>query len=94
MTGLRGPVGMLNLIRAIVGIIISDSTFSSNALIVTDTYLYGITGFYRSLDMLQASLTYNIVNSYLGLTGSYKHGRDEDSAVSSQVWTIGLTGRF
>jgi hypothetical protein len=66
----------------------------SLTLIVTETYLYGFSGFYRHLDLFQASLTYNFTNSYVGLTGSYKHGRDEDTAVASQMWLIGLSGHF
>lgn len=66
----------------------------SVTLIVTETYLYGFSGFYRHLDLFQSSLTYNITNSYVGLTASYKHGRDEDTAVSSQIWLIGLSGHY
>ena len=53
-----------------------------------------ISGFYRNIDLLQASLTYNIINNYVGLTGTYKHGRDKDTAVAAQVWTIGLSAHF
>jgi hypothetical protein len=66
----------------------------SLTLIVTETYLYGFSGFFRHMDLFQSSLTYNFTNSYVGLTASYKHGRDEDTAVTSQAWTIGLSGHY
>jgi hypothetical protein len=62
--------------------------------IVTETYLKGFSGYYKSMDLFQTSLTYNIINSYVGLTANYKKGRDEDTAIASQVWTVGLSGRF
>jgi hypothetical protein len=62
--------------------------------IATETYLYGVSGFYRHLDLFQTSLTYNFPNSYLGLTASYKHGRDEDTAVASQIYTLGLSAHY
>jgi len=66
----------------------------SLTLIATETYLYGFTGFYRHMDVFQSSLTYNLTNSYVDLTASYKHGRDEDTAVAAQAWLIGLSGHF
>lgn len=66
----------------------------SFTLILTETYLYGFSGFYRNLDLFQATLTYYFVNTYTGLTASYKHGRDEDTAVAAQVWTIGLSAHY
>jgi hypothetical protein len=66
----------------------------SLTLIVTETYLHGFSGYYRSLDLFQASLTYNIINNYVGVTASYKKGRDEDTAIASQVWTIGLSAHY
>jgi hypothetical protein len=66
----------------------------SLTLIVTETYLHGFSGYYRSMDLFQASLTYNIVNNYVGITASYKKGRDEDTAVMSEVWTLGLSAHY
>jgi hypothetical protein len=77
-----------------IGVALTTDNFPSLTLLVTETYLYGFSGYYRTIDLFQASLTYNIVNSYLGLTASYKKGRDEDTAVASQTWTVGLTGRY
>jgi hypothetical protein len=77
-----------------IGVALTTDNFPSLTLLITETYLYGFSGYYRSIDMFQASLTYNIVNNYLGLTASYKKGRDEDTAVSSQIWTVGLTARY
>jgi hypothetical protein len=76
------------------GLVLGTDNFPSLTLSLTETYLYGIAGFYRGIEVQQAQLTYNIVNSYFGLTASYKHGRDEDTAVASQIWTVGLTGRY
>jgi len=66
----------------------------SLTLIVTETYLHGFSGYYKSMDLFQASLTYNIINTYVGLTANYKKGRDEDTAIAAQVWTLGLSARF
>jgi hypothetical protein len=68
--------------------------FPSMTFIATETYLYGFSGFYRTIDLFQASATYNLVSNYLGLTATYKKGRDEDTAVASQQWTVGLSGRY
>jgi hypothetical protein len=77
-----------------VGVAITTDNFPSLTLNVTETALYGFAGYYRTLNMFQASLTYNLVNSYFGITASYQHGRDEDTAVASQTWTVGLSGRY
>jgi hypothetical protein len=77
-----------------IGIALTSDNFPSLTLLVSELYLYGFSGYYRSIDLFQASLTYNFVNSYLGLTASYKKGRDEDTAVASQTWMVGLTGRY
>ena len=66
----------------------------SLTLIVTETYLHGFSGYYKSMDLFQASLTYNIINNYVGVTANYKKGRDEDTAVAAQVWTIGLSAHY
>jgi len=73
----------------------TDPSFPSLTLTVTETYLYGLAGYYRTLDLLETSLTYNLEsNNYFGITASYKHGRDEDTAVASKTWTLGLTARY
>jgi hypothetical protein len=36
----------------------------------------------------------NVAKGGLGITASYSHGRDEDTAVSQQTWTIGLSARY
>jgi hypothetical protein len=66
----------------------------SLTLIVSETYLYGFSGFYRNLSQFQTSLTYNFPNSYLGFTASYKNGRDEDTAVFAQIWTVGVSAHY
>jgi hypothetical protein len=59
-----------------------------------ETYLYGFSGYYRHIDQFLSTLTYNFPNSYFGITTSYKSGRDEDTAVSARVWTIGLSAKY
>jgi len=66
----------------------------SLTLIVSETYLYGFSGFYRNISQFQANLTYNFPNSYFGMTASYKNGRDEDTAVLAQIWTVGLSAHY
>lgn len=70
------------------------ATLPSLTLIVSETYLYGFSGYYRSLSQFQTSLTYNLPNSFLGFTASYKNGRDEDTAVFAQIWTVGLSAHY
>jgi len=77
-------------------VLLTDASGSlpSFTWITTETYLYGIYGFYRHLELFQTSLTYTFPNSYLGLTASYKHGSDEDTAVASQIYTLGLSAHY
>jgi hypothetical protein len=63
-------------------------------LIILSNFIYGFTGYYRTIDQFQASLTYNFPNSFLGLTASYKNGRDEDTAVEARIWMVGLSGHY
>jgi hypothetical protein len=80
-----------------IGFVFSTDGISglpSVTLIVTETYLYGLSGFYRQMNQFQSSLTYNFTNNYLGLTASFKKGQDEDTAVQSQTWLIGLSGHY
>lgn len=73
----------------------TDPNFPSLTLTVIENYLYGIAGFYRNVSSFQAMLTYNLEsNNYLGLTASYQNGRDEDTAVASHTYTVGLTVRY
>ncbi len=66
----------------------------SMSFVVTETYVRGFSGFYRTVDQQQATFTYNVANSFLGLTASYKHGRDEDTAVNAQSWQVGLSAHY
>jgi hypothetical protein len=66
----------------------------SLTLIVMETYLYGFSGYYRHISQFQSSLTYNFPNSYFGMTASYKNGRDEDTAIFAQIWTVGLSAHY
>ena len=76
-------------------VLTTDPAFPSLTMTVTETYLYGFVGHYKKLDLFEASVTYNLEsNNYFGLTASYKHGRDEDTAVAAQTWTVGLTTRY
>jgi len=62
--------------------------------IILETYVYGFAGFYRNINQFQTSLTYNFPNSYFGLTASYTNGRNEDTAIFAQTWTIGLSAHY
>ena len=66
----------------------------SMSLVVTETYVHGFSGFYRAISQQQANFTYNVANSFLGLTATYKHGRDEDTAVNAQSWQVGLSAHY
>ncbi len=73
----------------------NDPTFPSLTLLVAENYLYGIAGYYRNVSSFQTSLTYNLdSNNYFGLTAAYQNGRDEDTAVASHTYTVGLTVRY
>jgi hypothetical protein len=49
----------------------------------------------RQLDWFQSSLTYNLDDDgYIGLTGTYQRGHDEDTGVFKDVYTVGLTGKI
>jgi len=63
----------------------------SMSLIVTETFMHGFSGFYRTVEQQQATFIYNVPNSFLGLTATYKHGRDQDTAVNAQAWLVGLS---
>jgi hypothetical protein len=65
----------------------------SFTLVVAETYLYGFSGTVRNLNIFEASLTYNF-NKYLGLSSTYRNGKDEDTAIRVETWMVGLSGRF
>jgi hypothetical protein len=71
----------------------TDPNLPSITLVLAHTYLYGISGTVRNLSISEASLTYNF-NKYVGLTGSYRNGIDEDTAIRVETWMVGLSGRF
>jgi hypothetical protein len=49
----------------------------------------------RGLSLFQSSLTYNLdKDGYIGLTGSYGRGHDEDTGVFSNIYKISLTGKI
>jgi hypothetical protein len=49
----------------------------------------------RQLDWFQSSLTYNLTDDgYVGLTGTYQRGHDEDTGIFKDVYTVGLTGKI
>jgi len=73
----------------------TNPNLPSFTLTVAETYLYGLTGFDRTIDVFQADFTWNLdKKKYLGLTASYKHGRDEDTAVAATSWALGLTAKY
>jgi hypothetical protein len=71
----------------------TDPNLPSFTLVLAQTYLYGLSGSVRNLSISEASLTYNF-NKYVGLTGSYRNGIDEDTAIRVETWMVGLSGRF
>ncbi len=49
----------------------------------------------RGLSLFQSSLTYNLdKDGYIGLTGSYGRGHDEDTGARSDIYKISLTGKI
>jgi hypothetical protein len=49
----------------------------------------------RGLDWFQTALTYNFdPEGYIGLTGGYKRGHDENTGVFTNIYTISLTGKI
>jgi hypothetical protein len=49
----------------------------------------------RGLSLFQSSLTYNFdKDGYIGLTGSYGRGNDEDTGALSNIYKISLTGKI
>jgi hypothetical protein len=71
----------------------TDPNTPSFTLILAETCLYGFAGTVRNLNIFDASLTYNF-NKYVGLTGTYRNGIDEDTAIRTETWMVGLSGRF
>jgi hypothetical protein len=49
----------------------------------------------RSLSWFQSALTYNIdPNGYVGLTGSYKRGSDENTGKWTDIYLVSLSGKY
>jgi hypothetical protein len=74
----------------------TDPVSPSLTLVVAETLLYGFSGAVRNLDLFETSLTYNLdpKTNYLGLTATYRKGRDEDTALRVQTWLLGLSARY
>jgi hypothetical protein len=74
----------------------TDPVSPSLTLVVAETLLYGFTGLVRNFDLFETSLTYNLdpKTNYLGLSATYRKGRDEDTALRVQTWLLGLTARY
>jgi len=77
-------------------VFMTDPTAPSFTLNVAETLMYGWQGSVRNLDLFETSLTYNPdpKTNYIGLTASYRKGRDEDTALRVQTWLIGLSGKY
>jgi len=63
-------------------------------LTVLNTYLYGVTGFRRDMNLFEALATYNIYERFVGLTASYRNGLSELTAQRTQNWTLSLSLKF
>jgi hypothetical protein len=64
-------------------------------LTVTDTNLYGFSGYRRDLNDLDASLTlYFGSQNIAGLTLAYKNGLLEQTAKREESWTVGITVKY
>jgi hypothetical protein len=75
--------------------LITDPTGPSLTLTVEETYLYGFAGSVRNLDLFHTQLTYNFdAKKYVGIAASYSKGRDEDTALPTQMWTVGLSAKY
>jgi hypothetical protein len=49
----------------------------------------------RGISWFQSSLTYNVDEAgQIGITASYKKGRDEDTGTRTDIYKIGLTGKI
>jgi hypothetical protein len=73
----------------------TDPAGPSFTLTVEETYLYGFAGSVRNLDLFHTQLTYNFdAKKYVGITASYSKGRNEDTALPTQTWTVGLSAKY
>jgi len=73
----------------------TDDTGPHVVLNVTETMLYGFSGSVKRLSLFDSSLSYYFDStSNFALTGTYKFGRDEDTAERSKTWTIGVSAKF
>ncbi|GAB1716941.1 MAG: hypothetical protein NTAFB05_19830 [Nitrobacter sp.] len=73
----------------------TDPSGPSFTLTVAETYLHGFTGSVRNLDLFHTQLTYNFdAKKYVGITVAYTKGRNEDTALPTQTWTVGLSAKY
>ncbi len=73
----------------------TDSAGPSFTLTVAETYLHGFSGSVKNLDLFATQLTYNFdEKKYVGLTAGYSKGRNEDTALPTQTWTVGLSAKY
>jgi hypothetical protein len=73
----------------------TDSSGPSFTLTVAEIYLYGFSGSVRNLDLFNTQLTYNFdAKKYVGITVSYSKRRNEDTALPTQTWTVGLSAKY
>lgn len=73
----------------------TDSAGPSFTLTVAETYLHGFSGSVKNLDLFATQLTYNFdEKKYVGLTVGYSKGRNEDTALPTQTWTVGLSAKY
>jgi len=73
----------------------TDANGPHLVLNVTETLLYGFVGSIRRLDYLDSSLTYYFDStSNFGFTLSYTKGTNEDTSVSAQTVSAGLSAKF
>ncbi len=64
-------------------------------LSVTETILYGLSGYPRWLDQFKTNLSIGFdSNSYFGIDIGYVRGRREDLASREQKWSIGFSARY
>lgn len=61
----------------------------------TETLLKGFTGQVPYVSLFQTALSYYFDSTgNIGVTGSYTNGRDEDTAVYAQTYTVGISAKF
>jgi hypothetical protein len=71
------------------------SSLPTFTLSLTETYLYGATGAFRTLSYFDALLNiYLDAKHYFSVTLEYTNGRDENTYVESQIYKAGFAGHF